>query len=100
MPKIGNDFYLPTPAQMFLRKQGAGKAMLLCVIDEDDVPDNLGMKQGCFLIGGLTLHIKEARDPGEKTAGYRADQILCQLWDLQKMELIEIASQAHTGAKV
>lgn len=82
--KLGNDFNLPVPVQAFLRDQGSGKAMVLIVMDADDLPE-CTPDHGMFVSGLMTLTLDDCRDPGRAVEGYRADQILVRGWDRDAM---------------
>lgn len=86
--KLGNDLYLPTPVQAFLRDQGGGKAMILMVIDAADLPD-CTPEHGMFVRGLMTLTLDDCRDPGDSIEGWRADQILVRGWDSEAMPKVK-----------
>lgn len=79
---------LPIPAQMFVRDQGSGKIMLLCVVPTDCIPENL--RTGTFMGGHIMIHATEAFDGVESVKGLRADQILRRGWDTSQMTEIEL----------
>lgn len=79
---------LPIPAQMFIRDQGHGKTMLLCVVPTECTPKNL--HAGAFMGGHIMIHATEAFDGVESVRSLRADQILTRSWDTSQMDEIPL----------
>lgn len=85
--RLGNDWHLPVPVQAFLRNQGGGKAMILIVMDADNLP-GCTPDHGMFVRGFMSLTLDDCRDPGDATGGLKPDQILTTSWDPEAMTRI------------
>lgn len=80
-------FNMPIPAQMFVRDQGDGKSMLLCLIPTECIPENL--HRGAFLRGDIILCPKKVFDASD-LYGWLAEDILTHSHDLSEMDQISL----------
>ena len=86
----------PIPSQTFVRDQGDGKSIILCVVPTDCIPKNL--HKGAFLVGDIMLFPKKAFD-AKAINGWLAEDIFRESHDLSEMDEIPLwdATEATEG---
>ena len=87
---------IPIPAQMFVRDAGGGKAMVLCVVPTQRIPDNI--RHGAFLNGHILI-MDDTAYYQRHIEGWLAEDILTREWDVRKMKPFKIGNTYSAPAE-
>lgn len=79
--------YAPIPAETFVRDQGGGKSLIVCLVPTECIPDNL--HRGAFLVGDIILCPKKAFDASDRY-GWMIEDVLTHSCDLREEKEIEL----------